>query len=514
MGGYKERFFGILLVVGILFAASFVFAAVVVTRTDLTTNAFNYNEDLSLLYNITVNATVGSLANAQANNITQVNITFPSSFVFLANVTNGTSSVAGVSFSNNILRFVNLTAGVVNASAAPHYFWMNATATTPGIYNITVVSSNATNIYNTNLTVRVNDTVVPAVSAGNITLVNRVNVSGGIILNVSVADNSLINYVAFNLSNSSGDVRIINSTNPTEGYWNSTLSTSSFTDGVYNLTILVNDTYGSVNHSTYIGSNLNNSAIIEIIIDNTAPTAVISCTPSTVDQDDTVTCSCSGTDALSGINTSTVSTTPSTSETGTFSVACGVTDLAGNTASASASYTVESSGGGSGGSGGNGPSLSPAQPSWRTALVESDQNLADKGTVTRSLGARDRVQVKIADVIHHVGVVSVSSTGVVIEVSSTPQQATFAVGETKKFEVSGDNYYDMSVTLVSINAGKAQVSMRQINEIMPSTPSPVATTAQEGSALKPTRSALWGWVAGFIVVGGLVGCVLYLRKKR
>src|SRR3989344_2672374 len=89
MGDRKFIFlvFVALLVVGL---AGLAFAAVTVTRTDFTTNAFNFNEDISIAYNITINNTVASLANGQVNNITQINITLPSGFVLLANSTNST----------------------------------------------------------------------------------------------------------------------------------------------------------------------------------------------------------------------------------------------------------------------------------------------------------------------------------------------------------------------------------------------------------------------------------------
>ena len=339
--------FAIILFVGLALAG------VVVTRVDFTTSAFNYNEDVSVAYNITVNNTVASLANGQVNNITQVNITLPTGFVHL---TGTNSSTTNVSFSNTstVLSWLNSSQGVLNASIVGEVqsFGFNATAATPGVWNITVVTTNWTNVYNSNITVRINDTTVPVVQANNITLVNRVNVSGVIILNVSVLDNALVNAVLFNITNSSGVVTIVNSTNPTGNYWNSTINTASYADGVYNLTILANDTFGSVNHTAYIGSNLNNSAMISIVFDNTAPVPSMSCTPNPAQLGDTVTCTCTGTDALSGVNT-TYTSYPSTSSTGSYTQNCNIVDRAGNTASTSIQLVIEGSSGGGGSSGGS-----------------------------------------------------------------------------------------------------------------------------------------------------------------
>src|SRR3989344_7643388 len=115
--------FAIILFVGLALAG------VVVTRVDFTTSAFNYNEDVSVAYNITVNNTVASLANGQVNNITQVNITLPTGFVHL---TGTNSSTTNVSFSNTstVLSWLNSSQGVLNASIVGEVqsFGFNATA--------------------------------------------------------------------------------------------------------------------------------------------------------------------------------------------------------------------------------------------------------------------------------------------------------------------------------------------------------------------------------------------------
>ena len=50
------------------------------------------------------------------------------------------------------------------------------------------------------------------------------------------------------------------------------------------------------------------------------------------------------------------------------------------------------------------------------------------------------------------------------------------VGESKKFDVNSDNYYDMSVTLTSIEASRANVVILAINEAVP------ASEASSGAA--------------------------------
>jgi PGF-pre-PGF domain-containing protein len=118
------------------------------------------------------------------------------------------------------------------------------------------------------------------------------------------------------------------------GYYNLTFLSSAFTDGMYNVTVYANDSLG----------NLNNSQKIQFTIDNTIPTGSYTCSPASTTQGQTVTCTCTPTDALSGINSSTVSPAsayaPDTATTGTYTPNCTYYDLAGNFGSASGSYTI------------------------------------------------------------------------------------------------------------------------------------------------------------------------------
>ena len=115
-------------------------------------------------------------------------------------------------------------------------------------------------------------------------------------------------------------------------------------DGNHHLLLYANDSAGNF--------GLNDS--IYFTVDTTAPTATFTCSPSVVTVGETITCTCSVTDTGgSGVNTSATSYTssPSTSNTGAFTLTCTFEDLAGNSGNSTASYTVESSedeGGGGG----------------------------------------------------------------------------------------------------------------------------------------------------------------------
>ena len=181
------------------------------------------------------------------------------------------------------------------------------------------------------------DNTAPNVSAFYNTI-NNGNYSGTIILNVSVSDATMgVDSVYFNITNSSGQQNWSRASSGSGGYYNLTFVTSSLGDGKYNITVYANDTQLN---------NLNNSERIEITIDNTAPTAVFSCSPSSVTVGQTITCTCTPSDATSGVNSSATSYTvnPSTDTVGTFSSTCSFKDLVGNSGSATANYTVTSLG--------------------------------------------------------------------------------------------------------------------------------------------------------------------------
>lgn len=504
---FKSFAFYGMLAVSIILLTSFAFAGIGVRRFDGVLGNFSFNEDISFLYNISLNNSVASLANANANNMTQLNITFPSSFVFLANSTNGSSATVGVSITGNTFIFRNLTEGI-NATGVFQYFWVNATGLQPGIYNLTVVASNASNIYNNNLTIYINDTTRPIVFAENFTTtVNRANITGSNVrLNVSVLGNTtLIQTVFFNITNITGQQIVVNASNLAGDFYNGSFDTTLFGDGVYNVTVMANKSYGN-------SSNQNNSARIEIIIDNTAPTVTASCEEDQYSVGDDVTCTCSASDATSGVqSTSSPTPTPDSDETGNHDVTCTATDYSGLSATATTSYNVESgafsrssSSSGSSGSGSSG-SGSTGGVTWSRTEDKSSTNLqANEGTsssdaprVSTSLGARERVSVTVRSTAHHVGVVSLTTTTATIQIASTPQQSTFTVGQTKEFDVTDDGTNDISVTLVSIVNNKANLEVRALPQAVsePTTPTTPTTPSQTSSS----GSMMW-WIIGIIVV--------------
>jgi hypothetical protein len=130
----------------------------------------------------------------------------------------------------------------------------------------------------------------------------------------------------------------------------------------------------------------------------------------------------------------------------------------------------------------------------------------------------------------------VSSNSVTINVSSDPQSATLNVGETKKFEINEDGYYDISVKLNDMENSKANLTVMYLHEKMAETtnnltagnnpaagngtnPPTTLTTNQTGTQGASNASAAvsslknnWVWiVVGILVV--LIALVVIFRKR-
>ncbi len=200
---------------------------------------------------------------------------------------------------------------------------------------------------------------------------NLSSANGGLfIINLSIADATIgVQTVLVNITNRSSGVSNATLTLTREGSTNNfvtTINTTHYLDGSYNITIIANDSL----------NNVNNSAVLQnIIFDSTAPEVSLSCSPNPVTRGETITCSCSVSDVTAGINssygTNGISTTvhPSTSQTGpSFSVGCTSQDLAGNSRSVTTTYSVVESGSSSNG---GGASLSPPASSDEGKKQES-----------------------------------------------------------------------------------------------------------------------------------------------
>ncbi|MFH1358971.1 MAG: Ig-like domain-containing protein [archaeon] len=580
-----------------------------------------------------INLTINISGDDGGGNITHVNITVPLGF----NVTawwNGTGAAVNESgFSTTttatgtVLMWKNQTIGadfLINETGkiGTRAFWFNVTADEPGLYNISITTLNVStcttqgpiNNNQSNITIQVNDTTAPS----SVTIVypvtnanfSNISVERELInITLSATDNGDIQNVTFNITNTTDGKGVVYvGVNSTATYWNITVNTSLFTEGSYNITAWVNDTFGNLNKTvianitidrtrpydinittvnnsnlsgnfalnvtvldalTGIGSlhinvtngsgqrafvggvtisgnsityiyntlnvsdgpynitfyvndsagNMNLSEDISVIIDNTDPSVTYSCTPNTAGILNTVTCTCSVTDALTGVNTSltTYNATPSTANVGTFIVSCSATDMAGNLATTTTSYTV-SSGDSSTSSGSSGGTT------YSKTIIMSNKEFSEVETINQQLGLKERVRIKINGLTHYVGVTSVSTSKATVEITSVPVKVELDSGEEARVDVDNDGFSDVYVKLVAIVNGKADLIIKYIHEeiseetgvdttgeVVVDDTTDDDTTTDDGEEMQ--LSWLW-WVIIIIVVVVIAGIIYYFIKGR
>ncbi len=166
---------------------------------------------------------------------------------------------------------------------------------------------------------------------------------------------------------------------------------------------------------------------------------------------------------------------------------------------------------------------------WITSYYLTDSQFEDGAT--RLLKVGYRIKMKIGRIYHSVGVVKLTSSKATINVSSDPQQEVLEEGESAKFDVTDDKYYDILVILNEVNSTMANITIKSINETMPSTTTSLTgnvtgnrsiTTAEgtagEGAEEETGTSFLtnkWFWIAvGVIVVVGVAAGYKYRKKLR
>lgn len=492
--GVIGNIFTILIAISIL-SLSFVIADHVITISGGT--SITVNEDVTNFYNISVNISdVGYSAN-----VSQVNITLWGDFTFLSD-SNGSDAREGTgknfSFSNTstVLSWQNLT-DYINNGSRRNYFWFNATATTPGTYNMTVSTLNGTEFLSTNLTITVNDTTLPDIST---ILANNTSSSVvGLDINYTYSDNGVKDSCWYSNDTMTLNTTLTNCANITSVNWS---------EGRHNVTIWINDSFNNVNKTD-----------LQFIIDVTNPGITIS-----LDSrgQGSIELSIALSDSLSGISeacsssrTTATVTGSGTSQTLTESgLSCGSSytytltcnDAAGNSGQASESFSTlgcdsQTTGGGGG-------------ITWTTTHVVNNEQFEEG--FTKELEVNKRFKIQIQDEDHYIGLKDLDSTKATILVFSTSQEAILKVGETKNFDVLGDEYYDLTVTLNSINNDKAEFTIKAIREkvVEDVTGEAKEQTAPSTEEELPAErgNLMWLWIVITVIV--VAAIVFYFMKMR
>jgi len=472
---------------------------------DVLPASFSVDESVSTLFNISVNNT----DSGQDANITQVNITLPSGFTFVEE-TNETSSIGAFINDSGVLSWENATEYLINGSEV-QYFWFNATIDNPGDYNITITTVNATGSYSSNISVTVNSSTLASFGTNPVDGSIRTNTS--VTFDLKCSDNSEVNVSQLWGNWSSGwHANFTNSTPVNNSFMNVTIG--GFSDGVYLWGVYCNDSSGN---SDWTDTNRS------FVVDTTDPTVVsFSCSASSVYVDDTLTCSCTSSDATSGVLSTSYTASPSTSTSGVFSTDCTVTDNAGNTATSSISYTVNARSSGAG---------SNPLATWSNTIILTDEQF--EVGYSKKISSKNRFRFSFGGETHHAGVKSISGNKVTVEVSSTPQEKEMVAGEVWKVNLNGDSTYDVEVALNSLEGSKADLMIKYISEeIVQENPPVVAVEPEEvveeeqaqitgkvtSEEPKTQSSSGLGTVIFVVIViaviAFLVAFFIYERKKR
>jgi hypothetical protein len=143
--------------------------------------------------------------------------------------------------------------------------------------------------------------------------------------------------------------------------------------------------------------------------------------------------------------------------------------------------------------------------SGATATIPTTVNLADG--YTKIMVVADELKFNIGTQQHSIFVQRIVGDTLTLKIASDPQIATFKAGDEKKFEVTGDNYYDLYIKLNSLKVGLANLTIRTINEIMPGTNALTNVTAPNAS-VPPATPTPEGAEGSAINVKTIVGIVL------
>ncbi|MDP3027458.1 MAG: hypothetical protein Q8N63_07130 [Nanoarchaeota archaeon] len=439
-------------------------------------------------YSTTLNITIRVDANG-INNITNISCYVNSSGGYM---TYNTTFL--------LVQMINTTSGqLVFANESISISSINSAT-----YNISCLVQNKTDVNTLNMTlgrvIRVDNTYPVNLAFGTGTEVDYANLSQShIYINITNATENWEKNITFKVFYSNGSVAST-TTYTNNSMYTRSVNITSLADGSYKYNVTVCD----------YSNNCNTTAVININLDNVNPAVTCTCSPLTATSSGTITCTVNATDAISGIKTKSAGT-PSMNY-GTHTVTCTATDNAGRNGTATSNEYTIGGGSPSGGSGGG--------SSATKTYIPSASQLSSG--YTNELKSNERVKLTIASQVHYVSVSSLTATSATINVASTPQTATLNIGETKKFDVTEDGYYDLSAKLNSIKANKADITIKSINEKIPapaeSVPSETAqapSTATTGELPEETPTNLtWLWILGIIVVVLIVAWIVYSKSKH
>jgi parallel beta-helix repeat protein len=158
---------------------------------------------------------------------------------------------------------------------------------------------------------------------------------------------------------------------------------------------------------------------------------------------------------------------------------------------------------------------------WVKEIKVNDSSL-NIGQTLKDLKKDYRVTFNVTGMGHNLDVKNITGRNITFVIASTPQTATLSIGETRKFNLDGDSYYDLSVTLNSIVNGNAEIYLKTISEqINPASQNqnpdtggiPVVQTGDQNLQIQEPKKEehIFWWV---ILIGALVGLFIFFALYR
>lgn len=160
--------------------------------------------------------------------------------------------------------------------------------------------------------------------------------------------------------------------------------------------------------------------------------------------------------------------------------------------------------------------------SWYKTIINPDN---DYEAIQKELGYKERIEIKVNNEKHYVGVISLNSNSAIIQVMSNPQNISLNVSDEKKVDVNNDYYYDLSVRLNSIYNNKANITITKINEKIqenidnnsinnPENPSVVTGADKTSNAFEWGNAVFYSFIIGIIILVCLIINHIRLKKNR
>lgn len=485
-------------------------------------------------------------------------------FAFAGPEIGAQGSFAGSYVSINETSYLNPTE-ISGTYLNRNYIWINVTSNISDFHNVTIYLFNDSSVLNlSNYTLNptywinfsslteglwfFNATIFNTTGAGNFTATRNItvdtvgpflgNISSYDVNNTIIARNNLfLNFSIFDLNFKNISIRLYNSsfnlinssTNATTGIRTWLNHSMNFTelsdaDGLYYYDAIVYDLAGNSNYT----------GLRQIILNVSFP-ILNSTTPATSSSDATIrftsnkivnvslsygTTTALGTNkSISSFNYGGTFTLTGLTHSTTYYYNLTLCDRAGNCVTNGTQTLTTTSTNTTTTTGDTGSTTVLNSLPWLTSYYPSEAELISLTGYRVQLSSRGRAIFKIGTENHQVGVIYVDKVlkQATINVSSTPQQAVFNIGDEKKFDVNADDSYDVSITLVNITSlGKAEVVIKKISEkisVTSDTPSPEAQIPEEATP-KTNQKTLALVIIIVLVVLIIVLSFLRYRKKR